>query len=71
MATYKREAWEEAYAQCRCFAYVTNWVKKRVRQHLMRARNRAGFGWFSARQRQCGHGSELRSTKGVSHGITA
>jgi hypothetical protein len=22
-----------------------NWVEKKVRRHLMRARNRAGFGW--------------------------
>jgi Group II intron, maturase-specific domain len=28
-----------------CFAYVLNWVEKKVRRHLMRARNRAGFGW--------------------------
>jgi RNA-directed DNA polymerase len=25
--------------------YVTNWVEKKVRRHLMRARNRPGFGW--------------------------
>ena len=29
----------------RCFAYVRNWVENKVRRHLMRARNRAGFGW--------------------------
>jgi RNA-directed DNA polymerase len=29
----------------RCFAYVMTWVEKKVRRHLMRARNRAGFGW--------------------------
>ncbi len=29
----------------RCLAYVRNWVEKKVRRHLMRARNRAGFGW--------------------------
>jgi len=29
----------------RCFAYVMNWVEKKVRRHLMRARNRPGFGW--------------------------
>ena len=29
----------------RCFAYVMNWVEKKVRRHLMRARNRRGFGW--------------------------
>jgi len=29
----------------RCFAYVRNWVEKKVRRHVMRARNRPGFGW--------------------------
>ena len=29
----------------RCFAFVRQWVEKRVRRHLMRARNRRGFGW--------------------------
>jgi len=29
----------------RCFAFVRLWVEKRVRRHLMRARNRRGFGW--------------------------
>jgi RNA-directed DNA polymerase len=29
----------------RCFAYVRDWVEQRVRRHLMRARNRRGFGW--------------------------
>jgi RNA-directed DNA polymerase len=29
----------------RCFAYVRNWVEKKVRRHLMRARKRHGFGW--------------------------
>jgi Group II intron, maturase-specific domain len=29
----------------RCFAYVRDWVEKKVRRHLMRARNRRGFGW--------------------------
>jgi hypothetical protein len=29
----------------RCFAYVMNWVEKKVRRHLMRARNRPDFGW--------------------------
>jgi RNA-directed DNA polymerase len=29
----------------RCFGYVRGWVKKKVRRHLMRARNRKGFGW--------------------------
>src|ERR1700738_5194183 len=28
-----------------CFGAVKRWVEKRVRQHLMRARGRKGFGW--------------------------
>lgn len=29
----------------RCFGYVKDWVEKKVRRHLMRARQRRGFGW--------------------------
>ena len=29
----------------RCFAIVRQWVERKVRRHLMRARNRRGFGW--------------------------
>jgi RNA-directed DNA polymerase len=29
----------------RCFGFVRNWVEKKVRRHLMRARSRRGFGW--------------------------
>jgi hypothetical protein len=29
----------------RSFAFVRQWVEKRVRRHLMGARNRRGFGW--------------------------
>jgi RNA-directed DNA polymerase len=29
----------------RCFGYVRNWVEKKVRRHLLRARQRRGFGW--------------------------
>ena len=29
----------------RCFGYVREWVEKKVRRHLMRVRNRKGFGW--------------------------
>lgn len=28
-----------------CFAYVRNWVEKKIRRHLMHARGRKGFGW--------------------------
>jgi len=29
----------------RCFGYVKDWVEKKIRRHLMRARKRKGFGW--------------------------
>ena len=29
----------------RCFGYVRDWVEKKLRRHLMSARNRPGFGW--------------------------
>ena len=29
----------------RGFAYVKLWIEKKVRRHMMRARNRGGFGW--------------------------
>ena len=29
----------------RCFSYVRDWVDKKVRRHLMRARKRRGFRW--------------------------
>jgi len=29
----------------RSFSYVRNWVEKKVRRHLMRSRQRKGFGW--------------------------
>jgi len=29
----------------RCFAFVRLWVERRIRRHLMGARNRRGFGW--------------------------
>lgn len=28
-----------------CFGYVKDWVMKKIRRHLMRARKRRGFGW--------------------------
>ena len=28
-----------------CFSYVRNWVEKKVRRNLMKARKRRGFGW--------------------------
>ena len=29
----------------RCFQFVQRWVELKIRRHLMRARNRPGFGW--------------------------
>jgi RNA-directed DNA polymerase len=29
----------------RCFKFVRRWVELKVRRHMMRARNRQGFGW--------------------------
>jgi RNA-directed DNA polymerase len=28
-----------------CLRFVKEWVEKKVRRHMMRARNRSGFGW--------------------------
>jgi RNA-directed DNA polymerase len=28
-----------------CFSYIKDWVEKKVRRHLARARKRGGFGW--------------------------
>jgi RNA-directed DNA polymerase len=29
----------------RCFGFVKDWVEKKIRRHLMRARGQRGFGW--------------------------
>jgi len=29
----------------RCFSFIKDWVEKKIRRHLMRARKRQGFGW--------------------------
>jgi len=29
----------------RCFDYVRDWVERKMRRHLMRAKQRQGFGW--------------------------
>src|SRR5215469_9048908 len=29
----------------RCFAFIQDWVEKKIRRHLMRARKRKGLGW--------------------------
>ena len=28
-----------------CFSYIRDWVEKKIRRHLARARQRKGFGW--------------------------
>jgi RNA-directed DNA polymerase len=39
----------------RCFGVVKEWVEKKVRRHLMRARNRRGFGWKRWRRQWLDH----------------
>ena len=34
----------------RCFGYIKDWVEKKVRRQLMRARKRRGFGWKRGRR---------------------
>jgi RNA-directed DNA polymerase len=29
----------------RCFAFIQDWVEKKIRRHMMRAKKRKGFGW--------------------------
>ena len=39
--------WETYFAighSTRCFSYIKQWVEKKIRRHLMRARGRKGFG---------------------------
>jgi RNA-directed DNA polymerase len=35
----------------RCFGFIKDWVEKKVRRPLRRARNRKGFGWKRWRRR--------------------
>ena len=28
-----------------CFSFIKDWVEKKIRRHMMRARNQKGFGW--------------------------
>ena len=28
-----------------CFSFIKDWVEKKVRRHMLRARKRKGFGW--------------------------
>jgi RNA-directed DNA polymerase len=35
----------------RCFGFVKDWVERKVRRHLMRARGLRGFGWDRWRRR--------------------
>ena len=44
----KRSGWVTYFAvgdSSECFSFVRDWVEKKVRAHLMRARERAGLGW--------------------------
>jgi hypothetical protein len=49
-----RESWVrwvkyfEIGHSARCFTFIKDWVEKKVRQHLMRARKHKGFGWGSS-----------------------
>ena len=29
----------------RCFAYIQDWVEKKIRRHIRRVQKRHGFGW--------------------------
>src|SRR5262249_30728608 len=29
----------------RCFSFIRQWVERKIRRHMMRARGRRGFGW--------------------------
>jgi RNA-directed DNA polymerase len=37
----------------RCFEFVKDWVERKVQRHLMRARNRRGFGWKRCKYSRC------------------
>ncbi len=28
-----------------CFSFIKDWVEKKIRRHMLRARKRKGFGW--------------------------
>ena len=34
-----------ADASSECFGFVKDWVEKKIRRHMLRARKRQGFGW--------------------------
>ena len=59
----------------RCFGYVKDWVEKKIRRHLMRARKRQGFGWKRwSRQwlyRQLGLFSDYRVARRVPKALPA
>jgi RNA-directed DNA polymerase len=42
------QGWVQYFAighSSRCFSYIRDWVEKKIRRHLGRARQRRGFGW--------------------------
>jgi RNA-directed DNA polymerase len=43
----------------RCFDFIREWVERRIRRHLMRARQRRGFGWKRWSKRRLYEGLEL------------
>ena len=43
-----------------CFGFVKDWVEQKIRRHLMRARNRKGFGWT-----QWGRGMAVPNSEAV------
>jgi RNA-directed DNA polymerase len=36
-----------------CFSFIQDWVEKKVRRHMMKARKRKGFGWTRWRHSGC------------------
>jgi hypothetical protein len=43
-----RRGWVNYFAvghSSECFSFIKDWVEKKVRRHMGRARNRKGFGW--------------------------
>src|SRR6201993_1588466 len=47
-ATVMLRGWVNYFAvghSSECFSFIKDWVEKKVRRHMGRARNRKGFGW--------------------------
>ena len=52
----------------RCFTYVQNWVEKKVRRHLLRAREGKGYGWTRGVVNGCTSGSVYLTITGFIDG---